>query len=214
MTRKDIRDFVFTTLNSSWMARNEFTRDYVNEMIWDEIDALIADTNILEGEFTGTTDGVNPYMEVNENIFMVRRVHYDYTAGSDYGDKLEEISTLETSGDLEGGEPTYYWVQGMHRYNRQRIYFDTLPEAGVTVRALFYKFHDSITDDTTTLELKKLWIKAVKHIITAQLALAGDPQRNALGNLHMGLYQKTMKTINNVPKRAYVGTTTVYRDLG
>ena len=214
MTRKEIRDFVFSTLNSNWMARNAFTRDYVNEMIWDEIDALIADTHILEGEFTGTTDGTNNYLEVNENIFMVRRVHYDYTAGSDLGDLLEEITPIEIGGTLESGTPIYYWVQGMHRYNRQRLYFDTLPEAGITVRALFYKFHNDITSDTQTLELKRLWGKAVKHIIIAQLALAGDPQRNGLGNLHMVMHKDTMKSINNVPKRGLVGTTSVYRDIG
>ena len=214
MTRKEIRDFVFATLNSNWMARNSFTRDYVNEMIWDEIDELIAETHLLEGEYTGTTDGTNPYLEVNENIFMVRRVHYDYTAGSDLGELLEEISPNEINGTLESGTPTYFWVQGMHRYNRQRIYFDTLPEAGITVRALFYKFHDDISSDTQTLELKRLWAKAIKHIIIAQLALAGEPQRNALGNLHMGMHQKAMKNIHNVPKRGLIGTTTVYRDIG
>ena len=214
MTRKEIRDYVFATLSSGWMSRNAFTRDYVNKMIVDEIDALIADTHLLEGEFTGTTDGTNNYMEVNENIYMVRRVHYDYTAGSDLGDLLEEVTPNEINGTLESGVPTYYWVQGMHRYNRQRIYFDTLPEAGVTVRALFYKFHDDISTDSQTLELKNLWGKAIQHIIIGQLALAGDPPKQGLGTLQMGMHQKTMKTINNVPKRGLVGTTSVYRDLG
>lgn len=214
MTRKDIRDFIFVTLGSDWMARNSFTKNYVNDMIWDEIDELIADTHLLEGEYTGTTDGTNNYMEINENIFMVRRVHYDYTDGSDLGDLLEEITPLEIDGTLESGVPTYYWLQGMHRYDRQRLYFDTLPESGITVRALFYKFHNDITDDTTTLELKRLWGKAIKHIIIAQLSLAGKPQRNGLGTLHMGMFEKAMKTIKNVPKAALSGTTMVYRDIG
>jgi len=214
MTRKDIRDFVFATLNSDWMARNQFTKDYVNELIWDEIDQLVGKTRLLEGEYTGTTDGTNPYLEINENIFMVKRVHYDYTAGSDYGDLLEEVSPGEINGEIESGEPTYYWVQGMHRYNRQRLYFDTLPEAGITVRALFYKFHDSISDDTSTLEIKRLWGKAIKHKIVGQLAIAGEPQRNGLANLQIDLYKETMQTINDIPKQGLVGTTSVYRDLG
>jgi len=214
MTRKDIRDFVFKTLNSNWMAKNDFTRDYVNEMILDEIDQLVGKTKILEGEYTGTTDGTNPYLEINENIFMVRRVHYDYTAGSDFGDILEEITPLEIDGDMESGEPTYYWVQGMHRYDRQRLYFDTIPEAGITVRALFYKFHDDISSDSSTLEIKRLWVKAIKHKIVGQLAIAGDPKRDGLANLSIDLYKETLRTINDIPKQGLTGTTSVYRDIG
>lgn len=218
MTKADIRDSIIGRIGADWIAKNQIENAVIDDMIVDEYEKLIGDTMLLEGEFTGTTDGVNPYMEINESIMLVKRVHYDYTAGSDWGTLLTEITPLEAYDDIESGDPENYWIQGMHRYNRQRLYFDKLPEAGVTVRALFYIWPDAITSDTEILEIKRLWAKAIKHIIAAHVCLMGRDvkeviAKQALHNFEMAQYQDTMRVVNSVPKRPLVGSQVVYRDI-
>jgi hypothetical protein len=219
MTRAEIKESIQARLSPEWCARNGIEPSVIDDLITDEYEKLVADTKVLEGSYTGVTDGVNPYMEINENIMLVKGVWYDYTAGSDWGARLEEITPLIIDDVLDSGDPDCYWIQGMHRNNSQRLYFNKLPAAGVTVRALFFKWPDAITDDNTTIEIKRLWTKAIKHNIVAHLCNMGKTVQE--NNLKRGLmafeleqYAQTMKVINEMPKRPYSQATVEYRDLG
>lgn len=217
MTKANIRESVIGKLGAEWVSFNQIENNVIDDMIVDEYEELIGKTMLLEGTYTGTGDGTNPYIEVPDKILLVKRVHYDYTSGSDEGDLLTEISPMEFTGEYTGEDPEYYWLQGMHRVDRQRIYFNEIPSATKTIRALFYKFPDDISSDTAELEIKRLWAKAVKHIVTANVALMGRNMeqcnmRKPLHNFELEQYMKTMKTINSIPKYTLGVVTTQFSD--
>lgn len=219
MTKADIRTSIQARLGIEWCARNGIEPSVIDDLIFDEYEKLVGDTRTLEGSYTGVTDGINPYMEVNDDIMVVKGVWYNYAAGSDWGTRLTEISPLVLDGVLDSGDPEYYWIQGMHRVNRQRIYFNKLPAVGVTVRAIFFKWPDISTVDTDPMEIKRLWTKAIKHIVTAHICNMGRTvQENNLKRgmmaFEMEQYSSTMKVINEIPKRPYASSTVEYRDMG
>ena len=219
MTKANIRESIQARAGLDWITRNKILPEVIDDLIYDEYEKLVGETQHLEGRYTGTTDGTNNYLEINESIMVVKGVWYDFTANSDKGTKLTEITPLDTSEDIDGGEPEYYWIQGMHRYNRQRLYFNKLPSSGITIMALFLKWPDSISSDTETLEIKRLWAKAIKEKVLANVLTMGRTEREnrikyqAL-KLALADHKDTMRVIHSIPKRPYVGTVSVYRDYG
>ena len=206
MTKKDIRDAVIARIGSAWIDRNDIQKTTIDDMIIDEYEKMVGDTMVLEGQYEGTTDGVNPYLEINESILLVKGVWYDWTVASDWGDKLPEMSILDPTGDYETGDPTGYFIQGMHRVNKQRLYFDLIPESGKIVRAIFYKWPDTLSGDTTTMELKKLWGKALKEVVISTVCqMGGSVQENLikrnLSKINYAAYKETMIVLNSIPKR-------------
>ena len=218
MTRKDIRDAVIARVGSDWIDRNDIQKTTIDDLIFDEYEKMVGDTNILEGQYSGTTDGTNPYLEINENIMLVKGVWYDWTVADDWGTQLKEASILDPNGDYETGDPTSYFIQGMHRVNKQRLYFDNIPEAGKTVRAIFYKWPDTLSSDATVMELKKLWGKALKEVVISMVCQMGNSvQENlikrGLSKTNYAAFEDTMKVIREIPKRP-LQTTVKYRDMG
>ncbi len=218
MTKANIRESVQIRLGLEWITFNGIENTTIDDMIVDEYEKLIGDTKLLEGTFTVTGNGTLPYVEVAEKIFLVKRLHYGYTANSDAGDILTEISPLEFTGEYSSGsDPGYYWLQGMHRVGKQRIYFDQIPASGITIFALFYKFPDDRSGDNTTLEIKRLWAKAVKHIVAANVALIGRNKeqvmmRKPAHDFEMQQYNDTMRVINEIPKYPLTNATAVFTD--
>jgi len=213
MTKANIRESVQARVGVDWLAKHGIEDSVIDDIIVDEYHKLIADTGLLEGEYTTTTDGTNPYVEIPESVVLVKRLHYDYTAGSDWGDLLEEVSPLEADGDIESGTPEFYWVQGMNRVGYSRLYFDKLPSSGVTIRALFLKWPDEISSDTSDLEIKRAWAKVIKHIVTANVCLLGaGNDKMALHRFEMTQYYDSLRVANSVSNTTPYGTTSKYRD--
>ena len=217
MTRKDIRDAVIARVGADWVDRNGIQKSTIDDLIFDEYEKMVGDTNILEGQYSGTTDGTNPYLEINESIMLVKGVWYDWTVASDWGTQLVEASILDPNGDYETGDPTSYFIQGMHRVNKQRLYFDNIPESGKTVRAIFYKWPDTLSSDATVMELKKLWGKALKEVVISMVCNMGNDVRENqikrnLGSANYAAFEESMKVIRAIPKRP-LQTTVFYRDI-
>ena len=218
MNKADIRDAVIARIGSDWIDRNAIQKTTIDDLILDEYEKMVGDTMVLEGQYSGTTDGTTPYLEINENIMLVKGVWYDWTAADDWGTRLTETSILDPTGDYEDGDPVSYFIQGMHRVNKQRLYFDNIPEAGKTVRAIFYKWPDTLSSDSTVMELKRLWCKALKEVVISMVCNMGNDVRENqikrnLGSVNYAAFEETMKVIRAIPKRP-LQTTAVYRDMG
>jgi len=177
LTLKNLYDEISSVLSPGWMISKNIEQETLDTFIEDEINLLAGDTGLLEGEFTGTGDGTNPYLEVNESLAVVRRVHYGFTSGSDWGDRLQEITPISETGDIGSGEPTAFWVQSMHRYNRQRVYFDKIPATTATIRILFYKWPD-VYSSNEVIEYKRLWASVVKYGVIASFLVKDIRRRD------------------------------------
>ncbi|MGR3218208.1 MAG: hypothetical protein ACUZ8H_00130 [Candidatus Anammoxibacter sp.] len=165
LTLKNLYDETVSILGSRWIANEQIEKETIETFIEDEMNLLAGDTGLLEGEFTGTGDGTNPYLEVNEELAVIRRVHYNYVTGK-WGDALQEISPLHETGKIGTGDPTAFWVQSMHRYNRQRIYFDKIPATASVIRILFWKWPDDYASNDI-IEYRRLWASVVKYGVVA-----------------------------------------------
>jgi len=212
LTLKELYDGIVELIDPVWMHRNSLEKKTVLNLIDDEMQNIVAETAVLEGEFTGSGDGSSQYLEINENLAIVRRVHYDYTSGSDWGDLLDEVTPLYQEGKVVAvGDPEKYWVQGMHRYNKQRIYFDKIPASGKTIRVLFYKWAD-VYDEGDTLEFRRLWATAIKYAVAAT-CIVRDPEKAKQYNHFMFKHQESMQKINKLQASELTGQLTGFHDV-
>ena len=101
MTKIEMRNSIKTLCGVRWLNANTIENDFIDDQIIDEIEELVGATRFLEGEYTGTASTTNNYLEINENIMIVRRVHYDYTANEDLGAFLDEVTPLSNIKDHE-----------------------------------------------------------------------------------------------------------------
>jgi len=208
MTYKELYDEIVAVLGPAWMQRQGIEKETIFSSIDDEL--VMADPGLLQGEFTGSGDGTNPYLEIDDSLAVVRRVHYGFTSGSDWGDLLEEISPLEETGDIGSGDPTGYWVQSMLRYNKQRIYFDKIPSSSITIRVLFIKWPDSYAEGDT-IEFQRLWAKIIKHGVITDF-LAKDQRRIGEYNHHLMKKKEAKTQANNLKAMKGTGMTTRFTD--
>ncbi len=213
MTKTEIRDSVKSRLGSEWLSINEIGNDAIDDIIDDEYTELVADTKVLEEELTINGDGTNNYIKLNEDIMFVKRVRFGYVSASDEGDVVEQISPLEFYGDFTGGNPEYYWIQGMGKYDSQYIFFNQIPAAASNIRIYYSKWIDTTA---SPLEIKELWGKALKHIVVANVCLMGRnleqvKMRQPLHDFEVEQYNKTMKKIRQIPK--FSNTTTQFTDV-
>lgn len=211
LTYKTLYDEVQSILGARWMINNNLEKETVQTAIEDEIHLMISDTGLLEGEFTGSGDGTNPYLEINESLAIVKRVHYGFTSGSDWGDILQEITPLHETGDIGSGNPTMFWLQSMHRYNHQRIYFDKIPSASVTIRVLFWKWPDDYAD-ADIVEFKRLWAVYIKSNVISTF-LSRDVKRSQEYAHYLNHAQRARKGIFQVQGYQGTGMETVFTDV-
>lgn len=211
MTKTEIRDSVKSRLGSEWISINQILDSVINDIIDDEYQGLVADTEVLEEESTINGDDTNNYIKLDDEIMFISRVRYGYTV-SDAGDVIEQVSPLELSGELVAGDPSYCWFEGIGKYDSQYIYFDRILDSSINIRILYSKWAETTANP---LEIKELWGKALKHIITAHVALMGRnieqvQMRKPLHDFEIQQYSKTMKDIKSIPK--FSNITTVFTD--
>ena len=219
MNLKNIRDNIMGIVGIDWIARNQIEHDVIDQLILDELQHVVGEDRTLEGSWTATGDGTNDNIILDDYMLAIRGVWYGYTANDTWGTKLNELTSIEEVVDITDTSVTSYFFQSMHRENKQRIYFNSVPEATETIRILGIKWLDEPADELTTLETRRLWNKAVRHSVVSTVCRMGKTasQNNIKASLaasEAAQLEQTMKTVRSIDKRPLVGTTAKYRDMG
>lgn len=220
MDRQNLRDSISVICGVQWLQRHRITDAIINDMIDDELMLLAGNLKALETDYTVTATDGQIYIDLPSNVMMIRNVWYDYTANSDWGTKLTEIHPSDMSGvvgdfpdyysEMEVGSPTSYWLYGINLASGKKLYFNKKPDA-VTIRIIYLKWPDTITDDTTAMEISMLWGKLIKHKIAMNL-LANDPDRAMLYRHQEKLYQEAMVVGNEMAEQDHLNMRTGFTD--
>ncbi len=223
ISRKNIRDSIKAHLGVKWLLDRDIRDPQLNDYISDEIEELIGDIGAFEKDYTTTATANQAYITLPDDVMQVRNVYYDYKDNSDWGVQLTEITPSDLSGYIPGvsehyyteedrGTPTSYFLLGRNVVGEKKLYFDKLPDA-VTVRIIYWKWPESITNDTDALELTKLWGKAIKHKVLMNL-LATDPKRTMDYGNQLRAYEKVMAVINERSQRSFIKAQARFHDVG
>lgn len=219
MNIKNIRDNIMAIVGIDWIAKNQIEHDTIDQLILDELQHIVGEDRTLEASWTAVGDGTNDYIGLDDYMLAIRGVWYGWVANDTWGVKLNEVTSIEEVSDIVDTSVTSYFFQSMHRENKQRIYFNSVPETTEAIRILGIKWLDEPTSELTTLETKRLWNKAVRHSVVSTVCRMGRSAsqvniKASLAASEAAQLEQAMKTIRSIDKRPLIGTTAKYRDLG
>lgn len=221
ISRKNIRDSIQVNCGTDWILKNRIEESIINDQIDDELELLAGNIGGLETDYTLTATADQLYIDLPDDVMMVRNVWYDYTSGSDWGTQLTEITPSDVTGnvanlpdiytDIESGTPDSYFLVGRNVVGGKKLYFDKKPSA-VTIRIIYWKWPSGVTSDTGDLEISRLWGKVLKHKISMNL-LSTDGNK-ALSYRHQSeLYNEALRVANETSERSYLNQKTRFSDI-